>query len=269
MVEQVFGPERSDRLDQASDADFLAVSDAAWDALRWTWYRRFGQPVVNRYGADKLEPPADGADGRRLAGLPFADTPAGLCWIWHELDISTIDGQFVGEWSDEESPPLILNFRDPRDALISLIYFLEGGTGRGLGNFYERRAYNKVLGSLPTLADKISYALEDPYFPASKEFEKAYWLLSHPAVCKVRYEDLVGPSGGGSVAAQREAIDSVLRHLGDEKTDAAEVALRIYNPDSWSFRKGQVGGWRSGFSQRNIDQFHERYGVVLARYGYK
>ncbi|MEV0224552.1 hypothetical protein [Streptomyces sp. NPDC050704] len=249
--------------------EFTRRTDEAWAALSWSWYRRFGQPVVNRYGQDRYDLVDITATNPRLGSTRFSDTPAGLCWIWHDLNITTVDGSFVGEWCETGEPPIILNFRDPRDALVSLINFVEGKTPKGFGNFYERRVFNSILLTKPTMAEKIDYALRDPYFLARTEFEKSIWLLHHPAVCKVRYEDLVGPQGGGSKKQQISAVEDVLRHVGAEDRDAEAIADRIYNPDAWSFHKGKTGSWREVFTRENIALFNDLYGDVLEQYGYE
>ncbi len=261
--------EYEDIVHPKNSSDFLARTDEAWKALCWSWYRRFGQPVANRYGQDKSDFVDFTATNPKIAGTRFSETPDGLCWIWHDLNISTVDGSFVGEWCDTGEPPVILNYRDPRDALVSLINFVEGKTPKGYGNFYERRVFNAILRGKSTMAEKIDYALRDPYFLARTEFEKAIWLLHHPGVCKVRYEDLVGPRGGGTRETQVAAVHRVLEHVGATDKDAEAVADRIYSTDAWSFHRGRTGSWREAFSAENLTLFKERYGEVLEQYGYE
>ncbi|MFF2079064.1 hypothetical protein ACFVXG_30470 [Kitasatospora sp. NPDC058162] len=249
--------------------EFVQRTDEAWSALSWSWYRRFGQPVANRYGQDRYDQVDITATNPRISSTRFDETPEGLCWIWHDLDISKVDGSFIGEWCDTAEPPVILNYRDPRDALVSLINFVEGKTPKGFGNFYERRVFNAILLGKSTMHEKIDYALRDPYFLARTEFEKSLWLLNHPGVCKVRYEDLVGPRGGGSRQVQVDTVGRVLQHVGAGDQDAEKIADRIYNTDSWSFHKGGTGGWREAFSPANEKLFNELYGDVLAQYGYE
>lgn len=250
-------------------AEFRRRTDDAWTALLWTWYRRFGQPVVNRYGLERSDFVDRVVTSAHMARSRFAQTPAGLCWIWHDLDITKVDGAFLGEWADHDDPPMILQHRDPRDALISLINFVEGRTAQGYGNFYERRVFNRILLDKPTMADKIEYALRDPYFLARTEYDKAIWLLHHPAVCKVRFEDLVGPKGGGSATNQRKAVSRIIAHVGATGADVERAADAIFNPRSWSFHKGQIGAWREAFSARNLDMFDDLYGDVLDQFGYE
>jgi hypothetical protein len=240
----------------------------AWAALGWHWQRRLGQRVVNRYGRTRYEFADAVISNSRLPYTRFAETPAGLCWIFHELDIKAVDGNFLSEWVETDSPPLIFNYRDPRDTVISMINFLEGRTRAGYGNFFEFDIFSTILADKPTWEEKIDYALRDPSFLGRDQFETGLWLLNHPKVCKVRYEDLVGPRGGGTAERQNDAVTRILQHVGSDR-DPATVAERVYNPDSWSFFRGTSGGWRELFTERNRARFDDQFGDILAQYGYE
>lgn len=263
-----------------SDADYEAVlalddhdefvrrTDRAWWALAWGWQRRLGQPVANRYGQSTHDGVDAIATNPAFSSTRFADTPEGICWMWHELDVTAVDGSFVAEWCETGEPRIVFNVRDPRDVLVSLINFVDGRTSQGFGNFYERRIYHAILRAKPTMDEKIEYALRDRYFLARGEFEKCLWLLHHPSVCTVRYEDLVGPAGGASAGAQRRAVERILEHLGaDVGPDL--VCKQVYNPDAWSFHQGRPGAWMDAFSSANLRRFYEVHGDLLEQYGYR
>ncbi|WBB75723.1 hypothetical protein O7602_09550 [Micromonospora sp. WMMD1128] len=260
--------DHDDLLELRGTARFADVTDQAWSALTWHWQQRLGQQLVNRYGQTRLDVAADFVTNPYLPYTRFADTPDGLCWILHELDIHRVDGSFLSEWVETASPPLILNYRDPRDTVVSMINFLEGRTREGYGNFYEADIFSRILASKNTWDEKIDYALRDPSFLARDQFEKALWMLHHPGVCKVRYEDLIGPRGGGTRERQVAAVSDVLRHIGSD-SDAEAIADRVYNPDAWSFHQGRSGGWRDRFTARNLARFTEQFGDILQQYGYE
>jgi hypothetical protein len=261
-------PDYKELLGLRDREEFIHRTDEAWSALSWNWQRRLGQRVVNRYGQARYDFADHVITNEHISYSRFADTPPGLCWIFHELDLSRVDGNFIAEWVETGTPPFIFNYRDPRDALVSLINFLEGRTRQGYGNFYEYDLFSAILKSKSTWEEKIDYALQDRSFIGQGEFERSLWLLHHPNVCKLRYEDLVGPRGGGSRKQQVDAVGRLLRHIGDE-TDPQVVVDKIYNPNSWSFFKGSTGSWRDVFSKRNEDRFRERYGDILEQYGYE
>ena len=227
-----------------------------------------GPARVNRYGQTRFDFADSVITNPHLPYSRFADTPAGLCWIFHELDISKVDGSFFAEWVETATPPLVYNYRDPRDALVSMVNFLEGRTREGYGNFYEFDIFHRILASLPTWEDKLDYAMRDTSFLGRDQFERGLWLLRHPDVCKVSYEDLVGERGGGSRQRQLEAVDRLLKHVGST-ADAEEVAGKVYDQSSWSFFRGTTGTWRERFTKRNEARFAELFGDILEQYGYE
>lgn len=239
-----------------------------WAALVWSWQRRLGQRVVNRYGQRSFDFADENISNPHISYSKFADTPPGLCWIFHELDIDKVDGAFLDEWVKTGNPPLFYNYRDPRDTVISMINFLEGRTPAGYGNFYEFDIFHRVLRSMKTWDEKIDYALRDTSFLGRDQFERSMWLLHHPDVCKVRFEDLVGPKGGGSRDRQVETLSRMVAHLGSD-VDPEKTVDSIYDEGSWSFFQGRSGAWRDHFSERNIARFKEQFGDLLERYGYE
>jgi hypothetical protein len=258
-----------DELLELNDTEaFVGRTNDAWTALVWHWQRRLGQRVINRYGQTRIDFADAVITNPYLNYTRFADTPPGLCWMFHELDINRVDGSFLSEWVDTGNPPLVLNYRDPRDTIISMINFLEGRTKEGYGNFFEADIFSAILQSKKSWEQKIDYALQDPSFLGQGQFEAGIWLLNHPKVCKVRYEDLIGPRGGSSRDRQVEAVNRILHHIGSDR-DAEAVAERVYNPDAWSFYRGRSGGWREKFTKRNLARFTAQFGDILDQYGYE
>ncbi|MBT0768283.1 hypothetical protein KIH74_05075 [Kineosporia sp. J2-2] len=268
VARTVYDDATYERCRQAGPQEFARLTDRAWHGMLFAWYQRFGQPVLSRYGAGLLQDPAAIVSAGDFWTSPFSATPAGIAWYWHQLVPGHFDGQFTNEWFAGQGPPVVLNVRDPRDCLISLINFLEGRTANGFGNFAERQIYHRILGRCGTWDEKIETALTDPHFPAVTEFADAIWLWRHPDVVRVRYEELVGPRGGGSEQAQTAAVQRVLDHLGSGR-DPLEVARKLYSEASWSFYSGGQGGWRERFSPRMRAAFAERYALVLETYGYE
>jgi hypothetical protein len=62
-------------------------------------------------------------------------------------------------------------------------------------------------------------------------------------------------------------VSRVLEHLGSGE-DPERVAHQVYNPRSWSFHQGRIGGWRKLFTDRNHARFAEQFGDILEQYGY-
>lgn len=255
-------------LGETSEETFKKTTDEAWEAYAMAWQMKFGMPLVNRYGAELPSAELIERARRRTVSTDFAETPAGVCWIFIEFDVKRLDGRFLREWSQTGEPRIIFNYRDPRDIVLSMINFLTGRTGRGIGNFSEFQIFSRILNSMPSLDEQLTYALSDPSFPTQGDLGRMFWLLNHPSVCKVTFEELVGPHGGGSEEAQRAAVARIAGFLGvSAELDA--IAPRLYNRDSFSFFKGQTQAWREVFSPYHRSLAEKRFGELLPLYGYQ
>jgi hypothetical protein len=86
----------------------------------------------------------------------------------------------------------------------------------------------------------------------------------------VRFEDLVGPEGGGSEEARRLAVGRVAKHLGvpvEERTIGL-VGENLFGAGR-TFRRGQIGGWREEFSAEHERALEEEVGPLLVELGYQ
>lgn len=97
----------------------------------------------------------------------------------------------------------------------------------------------------------------------------ARWLWE-PFVFSVRFEDIIGPQGGGS----REKQLSVLRGLMDftgvkeGSPDAEALAGMLFSKDAGTFRKGQIASWKEEFTPELHDIFLEESAKLLELWGY-
>ncbi|WP_258348090.1 sulfotransferase [Saccharopolyspora gregorii] len=263
----VHGAERAAELENADPDVFDQVTGQAWEALGWAWQARLGLPLENRYGATLVNSELVAQARSRSIGSRFSDTPENVCWILPELDIKKIDGNFIQEWADTGEPRIIFMYRDPRDVILSMVNFLSGKTAAGFGNFSEFKVFSAILNSFPTVDEKLEYALSDPAFPCMGDHRRALWLLHHPRVCAVSFEELVGPRGLGTEQRQDAAIRRILDFVGS-RSSPAEVAEKIFREDSFSFFKGQIGAWREVFTARHREIAESVLGDVLSSYGY-
>lgn len=268
VVRMVHGEEAAAALrDQGEDA-FRAAADEAWDALGWAWQQRLGMPLVNRYGTQLIRTSLVEKALRRTADSAFSQTPSNVCWILPELDIKKVDGKFIEEWTRTGEPRVLFMYRDPRDMVLSMVNFLLGKTVQGYGNFSEFQVFNQILASKGTPEDQLLYALTDPAFPGSGDHERMLWLLNHPKVCTLSFEQLVGERGGGSAEAQLDAVRRVIDFVGAD-ADPEKTADGIFRKDSFSFFKGQIGSWREAFTPAVEKLAHERLATALREYGYE
>jgi Sulfotransferase domain len=255
-------------LKDVDEAQFIEATDRAWDALSWSWHIRFEQPLITWYTRAMVDSGFVEEVHRRAVGTDFADTPSNICWVFNQFDITKLDGHFLREWTQTGHPKIIFNYRDPRDMVLSMVNFLCGKTGRGFSNYNDFLVFSDILKGKPSFEDQLTYALTDPSFPLQEDMRRMLWLLNHPNVCQTSFEDLVGPRGGGSAEAQAQSLARIFGFLGVDN-DPAEVTAQLFNPEVFSFYKGQIGGWRDAFNDEHRRLAQERFGDVLRLYGYE
>ena len=154
--------------------------------------------------------------------------------------------------------------RDPHDIVVSQVHYVSKRADHRLHEAFAEREQAReklrlaIAGDRERGAPSIGERLD--YF--------AGWL---DAGCLVlRFEDLVGPGGGGDATRQRVAIASLLGHVELPSDDAAvdAIARNLFSSDSPTFRKGSAGGWRNAFDPELVALFDEVVGDRAVPYGY-
>ena len=95
--------------------------------------------------------------------------------------------------------------------------------------------------------------------------------LNHEGTLTVRFEDLVGPKGGGSEDSQLATLARIASHV-DREVDTRrlrDIAECVWSPRSGTFRQGQIGQWRDHFSEEQKKLFKEVAGEQLIALGYE
>lgn len=157
---------------------------------------------------------------------------------------------------------LFLIYRDPRDVLISTI------------NYYSH-VLNKHLGIHSSFDERLTYTIlyegMDGFFGPLVHYLRAFDAekILKPFVFK--YEDLVGPKGGGDADAQKMTIIEIGKKLNipiSEKR-ALELGKAIYGTSA-TFRVGKIGTWKKYFKPIHKEQFkHSKHQQVLEFLGYE
>jgi hypothetical protein len=197
---------------------------------------------------------------RLLALLP--EQVEGTCMSLHSLPASVL-----AECRLPDMPTRwFFLVRDPRARLVSLIGYLAGMAREAPSRTTWTERHRTALAGCATDDERVRYAMEAlPGYTA--QYRTHAWLLDHPGVRVVRFEDLVGAAGGGDDARQQW----VWRHIaGDLACGSGPVPgmFRAGHGESRTFRKGRIDEWPRWFSAENHRLFLELYGDVLARYGY-
>lgn len=189
----------------------------------------------------------------------------------------------------KELPQLkkIIMVRDLRDVAISIIGQIKKGAWPGL-TFEKRQEFLKM-----DFEDQLSYVINFEYdnsykvhrlqVSLSKLGQQAAIYAKDPHVLTCRYEDLVGPSGGGTIEAQIESLQKIAEFLSLDLSDEQiyDISMRIYGDQDdpfgsggfrnfqSTFRTGKIGLWRSLFSDQHKEEFKKKHGQSLIDLGYE
>jgi hypothetical protein len=248
--------------------EFVKVTNLAWTDLAASWAFRLGVAAMRPYWPLQAGRPAGHEPSPVLWTSPFSATPAQIAWMYHAMDLTVTDPRFLSEWRNTGEPAIVLNVRDPRDALVSMVNFLAGAARHGSGLTPDAQIYGPVLAALPDLAARLAYALRDPTLPFFGDYRNAVPLYAHPDVCRVSFEELIGPRGGGDEARQLAAIDRIAMFLDVPECEPEHLARSLFDTGSFTFHHGQIGMWRSAFDTHLSDMFMARNADLLTALGY-
>lgn len=269
LAERFLDPAELDGIDVRRDtAEFVRRTDLLLKQLGWIWQVRLAARNIPHVSLSHPEIDFTLKMKPHAWQGPFLQTPPRLCWIFHSVDLWRMDPKFLIEWTERGHPRIILNYRDPRDTLVSMVSFFAGDGGLTFLRFPESAVFAPILRNIPDMAGRISYALRDPAMPLLADYEAAISLFHHPLVCNVSFEELVGPDGGGDRSRQRAAVHRVAEHV---ESDAAPETIvdTLFDPSAFSFHKGRIGRWRDVFTADHEVLFKERFGHLLEMFGYE
>jgi hypothetical protein len=156
---------------------------------------------------------------------------------------------------------MIVMTRNPRDwAYSAARKAMENPQpfGRTREATIEQHIRDFVFG-FPSTGDVGRLSMVERY----RHFEK--WS-AEPFTLTVRFEDLVGPLGGGSREVMIDTIGVVAAHLNIETPDTELVAANLFG-GTVTFRKGLIGAWREQeavFSDPLVEAECQRAGTFMS-----
>jgi len=170
-------------------------------------------------------------------------------------------------------------FRDPRDQLVSQVYYmLQHSPSHGRFTFDSLltaligdndRSPQDILTHFLTLKLDVLSSLD--YISHIKRFDEGFLGWKTSEICyTTRFEDLVGPMGGGTVEQQRREITNIAKHIGVHLNEeqVEYVVLNVFG-NTASFREGKIGSWRKHFKEEHKQAFKAVAGDLLSRLGYE
>jgi hypothetical protein len=173
------------------------------------------------------------------------------------------DGAFPGV-ADRRHVPVVFLMRDPRDLVISQANYVARRSDHRFNALFAQRSGPRERLELAIAGDP-AHGLRSV---AQRMEVYAGWLGSNAHV--VRFEDLVGASGGGDADRQTDAVRAIYRHIGMPVDDdfVAKICARLFSSESPTFRRGSIGQWRELFDDELEGLFERTAGDVMRLYGY-
>lgn len=153
--------------------------------------------------------------------------------------------------------------RDPRDVAVSEVHYTLS---------HPETPGHHALRRQPDLHARLRLVIEGgegllPLAARLARFEG--WLRADPLL--VRFEDLVGPEGGGSAATQMDTLEQIFSHLQVpiDSEQLIDLRQRVFSEASPTFRRGRIGGWRDAFTPELRELFVREASPVLSMFGYQ
>lgn len=191
------------------------------------------------------------------------------CVVSSHLSLSPQIEQII----DKRNIKVIFIIRDPRDVCVSRHHWIKRYPDHHFHSDYmnystdEERLMVCIRGqeALPTMGIKNGLVSIEYHFT-----RRLAWL-DYPGCYSVRYEHLVGPSGGGDSELQSEEIIRIASFLNVTLSlrDLDYVSSNMYSTKSATFWRGQIGSWREEFSEAHKITLKEVSGQLLIDLGYE
>lgn len=154
--------------------------------------------------------------------------------------------------------------RDPRAVLASFVPYICSDKSHFLHSSFSSLSKN----------EQYKVVLEG-YSDNKHELQPLYdccnaltpWLNSKKVIT-IRFEDIVGATGGGSDEKQRETLALLIDKLEVQQTLLDPTIRNLYGPGRHTFRKGQIDSWRDEIPKDLIDNINAELEEVLLKWGY-
>jgi len=166
------------------------------------------------------------------------------------------------------SPVYII--RDPRDMLVSRMYYILG--------LKRHRLHHRLVNDYPNNDERLMACINgvdprpgDVGMLSIDELlrEMAGWWQSE-SVYLMHFESLIGKRGGGCEEQQFSVLKELIEFIGRDASDNEinRIITRVEGKGSFTFRKGVIGDWKNHFNDSHIKMFEERAGTWMKSLGY-
>jgi hypothetical protein len=190
------------------------------------------------------------------------NVPDGSCIVAH-----CVYTEQMAKLLSQQRMRAVCIIRDPRDVAVSHMHYLKKQVQHPLHREYTKLPSDRERLLISIRGGKLGRKNLQPLDQRYRRFLS--WELDDNTVL-VKFEDLVGSRGGGSAVAQRHTIEQIAAHLSlsVDQHRISTVQDNLFGSTN-TFRRGQVGSWRSELPDEHRRAVKSVAGDLLIELGYE
>ncbi len=160
--------------------------------------------------------------------------------------------------------PLLIR-RDPRAVLNSFVHYVVNNRRHVLHKYLKDKSvsdrYHIALYGVNTGCIHLQSLL--------KRCNATDAWVADSDVLKLKFEDLVGSSGGGSDDIQRHSLSAMASFVGIKGFDVQSISGDVFGAGRHTFRKGFIHAWKEEMPASIQEEVNEVMHAVLLNWGYE
>jgi len=173
------------------------------------------------------------------------------------------DSRFL-KFLEEYNIKLIMMIRDPRAVIYSDYIYIKNSNWhpfhKKFRNLSEEQGINLLLNG--TNDGKIKFLSMKEKLNNIKNY------LSESSILQVKFEDIIGPKGGGDQNAMYNTIEKILKYLTIDLQYKEIVAKQLFGPGRHTFRKGHIEDWKHNLNGETINLMNNSLSKELSFLNY-
>jgi len=166
----------------------------------------------------------------------------------------------------------IVMIRDPRDIIISGVFYILKRDDHHLHDFFKK---------LSSLDEQIRFYIKGvdsshskigiPLHNIRKSMDNYLAWENESFNILIKFEDLIGPHGGGDFNRQLAQVSKINHHLNFKLPESSlvKIAQNTFFSKSVTFRKGTTGEWRNYLTKEHKKLFKDVSSDLLISLGYE
>ena len=158
-----------------------------------------------------------------------------------------------------------LVLRDPRAVIASSVKFISKNNNHpfhlALRKMSNEERYEKILTGF-CYRNIVYKSMID----RCKSIEP--WI-NNKNVLKIKFEDLIGPKGGGEFENMRTTLASIFDFINFPSSNLNDISDNLFGPGRSTFRKGNIDSWKEEIPFRIQKHINSDMNFLLKQWGYK